>query len=220
MNKPLIAGLAGSVLLLSACTTTNPDGTTSDNRAATGALIGAVAGAVIGNQASNRTSGRAAGAAIGAIAGAAIGGSLDEQEQEFNEQLAEERANKEVEVERVRDDLLKLTLSSEVSFDTDSAAIKPSFRASLDKLGDVLLKHNKTRITVVGHTDSRGTEAYNQALSERRAQSVVNYFRDYGVAGGRLTAEGRGELAPRADNDTAGGRQLNRRVEVFLTPTE
>lgn len=219
--KTLISTALGlSLLSLSACTTTGPNGETQDNRAATGALIGAVAGAVLGNQADNRKQGRLAGAAIGAAAGAAIGGSMDQQEQEFNEELAREREAREVEVERVREDLLKLTLSSEVSFDYDSAAIKPSFTPALNKLARVLMKHERTRITVVGHTDSRGSESYNQRLSERRAESVVAYLRDFGVASWRLAAEGRGESEPRDSNASEAGRQLNRRVEVFVTPSE
>lgn len=220
MKKITTIALSASLLSLSACSTTGPTGETEKNRAGTGAIIGAVVGAVIGNQASDNKKGRLLGAAAGAAAGAAIGGSMDQQEREFNEQLASEQAAHQVEIERVREDLLKLTLSSEVSFDYDSAAIKPTFRPSLDKLAQVLMKHDRSQITVVGHTDSRGAADYNQTLSERRAGAVVAYLNDYGVANWRLSAEGRGEREPRASNADDAGRQLNRRVEVFVTPSE
>ncbi len=207
-------------LLFASCTT-NPDGTQSVNRAAVGGAIGAVAGGVIGNRLDkkgSRTGGTIAGAVAGAAVGGGVGYALDSQQKAFEDELEKERAANEIEVERVRDDLLKLTLDSEVSFDYDSAAIKPSFQQSLTKLANVLAKYDRNRVTVVGHTDSTGSDAYNQGLSERRADSVVEELIDRGVPDRILSAEGRGEREPRADNSTEAGRQLNRRVEILIQP--
>jgi outer membrane protein OmpA-like peptidoglycan-associated protein len=201
--------------------TTNPDGTQSVNRTAVGAAVGAAAGGLIGNRLDrkgSRTGGTVAGAAAGAALGGGIGYTMDRQEKEFKEALESERAANEIEIERVREDLLKLTLDSEVSFDFDSAAIKPAFQPSLTKLANVLAKYDRNQVTVVGHTDSTGAEAYNQSLSLRRAESVVSELGNRGVPRGMMTAEGRGELEPRADNDSEAGRQLNRRVEIFVQP--
>ncbi len=209
-----------SCVVFASCTT-NPDGTQSVNRTAVGGAIGAVGGAILGNRLDrkgSRKGGTIAGAVAGAAVGAGVGYALDSQEKEFEEALADERAANEIEIERVRDDLLKLTLDSEVSFDYDSAVIKPSFESSLTKLANILAKYDRNLVTVVGHTDSTGSEAYNQALSVRRAESVIASLESRGVPGWMLSAEGRGELEPRADNATEAGRQLNRRVEILIQP--
>jgi outer membrane protein OmpA-like peptidoglycan-associated protein len=214
------ACIALGCLLLASCTT-NEDGTTSVNRTAVGGAIGAVAGGVLGNRLDkkgSRTGGTIAGAVAGAAVGAGVGYALDSQQRAFEEELEKERAANEIEIERVRDDLLKLTLDSEVSFDYNSAAIKPAFQQSLTKLANVLAKYDRNHVTVVGHTDSTGSDAYNQDLSVRRADSVITELRNRGVPGGILAAEGRGEREPRADNGTEAGRQLNRRVEILIQP--
>lgn len=202
-------------LLIIGCTTTNERGETTQNRAATGAIIGAIGGAVIGHQASHKH-GAVVGAILGGAAGAAIGNKMDEQEKEYNQQLAQERQANAVQVERVRQDMLKLTLSNQVTFDLNSAKIRPDFRGSLDKVANVMTKYPDSKITIVGYTDSTGSEAYNQRLSEHRAQAVARYLEQNGVAAGRLRTEGRGEMEPRASNKTAEGRRLNRRVEIFV----
>lgn len=218
MKKTVCLALAG--LVVAACQT-NPDGTQTVSKTAVGGLMGAVAGGVLGNQMDddgNRDRGTITGAAIGAAAGAGVGYLFDRQERELRQAVADERVAKEVEVERVRDDLLKLTLANEVSFDYDSAAIKPSFRPTLEKLADVLAKYDRNRVTIVGHTDSTGSEAYNQTLSERRAEAVKSELVTLGVPGSMISATGRGEAEPRATNATEAGRQLNRRVEVLVQP--
>ncbi len=206
-------------LLLAGCATQS-DGTQSVNKTAVGAGVGALAGGVLGNRLDKKH--RTVGTAIGAVAGAAAGGGLgymmDRQEAEMRDQLASERAQHAVEVERVRDDLLKLTLANEVSFDINSATVKPTFKPSLAKVAEVL-KGYDNRMTVVGYTDSTGSESYNQQLSERRAEAVrAELIRD-GVPGERLSAAGRGESEPRADNGTADGRAQNRRVEILVQST-
>ena len=222
MNKflLLIAGLP-LTLALHGCATTTADGETDRNNTATGAIIGAIAGGLIGGQLDddgNRDRGILAGAAAGAAAGAGIGAVMDRQETKLRDELAAERARSEVEIERVRDDLLKLTFDSEVTFDVNSAEIKSSFERSLDKVANVIYDY-QSDAEIVGHTDSTGSAEYNQTLSERRAQSVQSYIahRIGGAAG--LSSSGRGESQPRESNDTAAGRQLNRRVEIFVKPS-
>lgn len=211
--KPISTVLIATALLTATgCAPDDPN-----RRAKIGAATGAVAGAVLGHQLDD-SAGRWVGAAAGALAGAAVGNYMDNQQQDFETALAEERAAHELEVQRMRDDTLKLTLDSEVSFDFDRASIKPAFQPSLDKLAGVINKYDRTVVHVVGHTDGVGGDDYNQRLSERRAESVADYLVANGVPPARLRTEGRGEREPRATNDTEAGRQLNRRVEIFVKP--
>lgn len=209
MKKVLFIAVA---IGLAGCAADDPN-----QRAKTGAAIGAVAGAVLGHQMDGR-SGRYAGAAVGALAGAGVGHYMDKQEQEFDAALAEEQRNNDIEIQRLQDETLKIDIASEISFDFGSAAIKPAFRTTLDKVANVLQRYNQSVVHVVGHTDSVGSDASNQSLSERRAHSVIDYLGSVGVARDRLRAEGRGETEPRATNATEAGRQLNRRVEIFVKP--
>jgi outer membrane protein OmpA-like peptidoglycan-associated protein len=218
MKKTAFLALAG--LALAGCTT-HADGTTSTNKTAVGATLGAVTGGILGNRASSDHLKR--NTVIGAAAGAAVGGGIgymmDRQEAELRDQLASERMANAVEVERVREDMLKLILANEVSFDVNSATVKPAFRPTMRKLADVLGKYDQNRVTIVGHTDSTGSEAYNQTLSERRARAVRDELILLGVPSDRLSAMGQGERQPRANNDTTAGREMNRRVEVLVQPT-
>lgn len=107
-----------------------------------------------------------------------------------------------------------------MSFDTDSAVIKPSFRGPLDSVAQTLTQHPELAANVVGHTDSTGNPNYNMTLSQKRAQSVASYLTDRGVARNRLSAEGRGQTQPVADNGTEAGRAQNRRVEIYLKPIQ
>ena len=199
-------------LVLSGCASDDPN-----QRAKTGAAIGAVTGAVLGHQVSHG-SGKWVGAAVGALAGAGIGHYMDNQQRAFEETLAYEREQNQMEIERMRDDTLKLSLDSEVSFDFDSARIKPTFEPSLEKLADLLIKYDRSVVHVVGHTDSRGSSEYNLRLSKERADSVAQFLEREGVPYQRLRTEGRGEYEPRDTNATEAGRQLNRRVEVYVKP--
>ncbi len=221
MRKPLIILLA---LALAGCATTGTGpGEKTKQGAMSGALLGAVAGAVIGHQV-DRTGGALKGAIIGAAGGAAIGAGIgsymDKQQQEFERQLEQERAAHQVEIERLKNENLKITMVSEASFDFDSAAIKPAFEPTLNKVADIVSRYYRTTIRIVGHTDNIGSEAYNQRLSERRAEAVARYLERRGVAAHRIHTEGRGELEPRASNDTEAGRQLNRRVEITIIPNK
>lgn len=185
--------------------------------AGAGAVLGGVLGAVLDK---NDVRGVGVGAAAGAVLGGAIGSIFDRQQEEFEDTLSSEQAANEVEIERVRDDLLRINLDSEVSFDYDSAEIRPAFSATIAKLADVLIKFERSKATIVGHTDSTGSDAYNQELSVRRAQAVMAELTRFGVPAFRLQAAGRGETAPRAENTTEAGRQLNRRVEILVAPEQ
>ena len=200
---------------LAGCATDDPN-----RRAKTGAAVGAVAGAIIGKQISGGKKGAIAGAGHGAVAGGALGNYMDQQQREFEAALAEEQRRNELEISRLQDESLKIEVSNEVSFDFDSASLKPAFLPTLDKVAAILQRYPRTTVTIVGHTDNIGPEAYNQQLSERRARSVANYLADRGVDPARLRIVGRGETQPRASNATAAGRQLNRRVEILIRPID
>jgi outer membrane protein OmpA-like peptidoglycan-associated protein len=212
-----LAALA-ALLLLAGCAGSEERLGTYDKTvigAATGAVVGGVAGAVLDKK---DRRGVPIGAAVGAAIGGGIGYLFDRQEEDFKAVLAREQEAGRIEVERVRDDLLKITMQNEILFDFAKADIKPAFAPTLDKLAGVLRKYDRSFATVVGHTDSIGSEAYNQALSLRRAEAVVDALVARGVPASRLSAVGRGESEPRADNTTEAGRQLNRRVEIFVSP--
>lgn len=200
------------VVALTGCAADDPN-----RRTKTGAAIGAVAGAVLGHQLDD-DAGRFVGAAVGAVAGGAVGNYMDRQEREFDAALAEEQRQNAIEIERLQDETLKIDIANEVSFDFGRADIKSSFRPTLDKVSGVLKRYERSIVHVVGHTDSVGSDAYNQRLSEQRAAAVVDYLASTGVARERLRAEGRGETEPRESNATEAGRQLNRRVELFVKP--
>lgn len=215
MNKTIATGAVACALALSlgGCATQNDP----NQRAKIGAAVGAVTGAVLGHQLDD-DAGRWVGAAVGALAGGAVGHYMDNQQRDFEAAMQRERDANQLEIERLRDDTLKLTVDSEVSFDFGKADIKPAFRPSLDKLAQLLTKYDRTVVHVIGHTDSVGPDAFNQQLSEQRAQRVGDYLANYGVPLNRLRTEGRGERQPRDSNATEAGRQLNRRVEVFVKP--
>ena len=212
MKSMRILAVVALLVILVACAADDPN-----RRAKTGAAIGAVAGAVVGHQ-FNSSSGRYVGAIVGALGGGAVGHYMDRQQQDMEAALAEQQAAHDLQVQRLKDDSLKISVPGEVSFDFDSAALNPAFVPTLDSMADVLRQYEKTVVHVVGHTDSVGSATYNQQLSERRAESVAAAFRQRGVAPERLRIEGRGQTEPRAGNDTEAGRQLNRRVDIVIRP--
>ena len=184
---------------------------------ATGAGIGAVAGAVL----SSATGGKAGtGAVIGGALGA-IGGNLWSKRME-DKRVAMERATQGtgIDVARTPDNQLKLNVPSDISFDTGQSAIKPELRRVLDAFGNGLHDDPNTRVSIIGHTDSTGSDAVNNPLSVARANSVRDYLADRGVARSRIETAGRGEHEPIADNGNDAGRARNRRVEIFLREPE
>jgi outer membrane protein OmpA-like peptidoglycan-associated protein len=185
-----------------------------------GAIIGAVSGAAIGGIAnkSNRNRGALIGAIGGGIAGAGVGSYMDSQKKDFEKVLASEVKAGAIEIQKINQNSLLVTMTAQTSFDFNSTTIKPGFYTSMDKIANVLVRYGKTHLTVIGHTDSVGADQYNQTLSESRAMAVSDYLRNKGVLVQRLEAMGRGESAPRASNDTEEGRRLNRRVEILIEP--
>ena len=180
--------------------------------AAIGAGVGAVASGIIGSQ-----SGHAAGGAvIGGLAGAAINGVIG-YEMEKQAQELEKIPNTTV---TRQEDRLLVTMPEPIFFEVNSAALKPQAQQTLNQIADVVIKYPDFTMLVKGHTDSRGSEKYNQDLSERRAKAVQNYLIAKGVPAQRITAIGFGKTMSVASNDTAEGRQKNRRVEIEIKPKE
>ena len=180
---------------------------------AQGAGVGAVAGAVIGSA----TGGKAGtGAVIGGALGAVVGNIWSKRQEDRRIALEKATRGTGVEVSRTADDQLKLNIPNDVSFDFNSANIKPAMRSVLDPFASNLRDDPKARIDIVGHTDSSGSDAVNNPLSVERAQSVRDYLVTRGVPAANVRTEGRGEREPVADNSSEAGRALNRRVEIFL----
>ena len=209
----LVASLAG-LALFAACGTMGggerqPRSTTRD-RTIVGAGVGAVVGAAGAVVAGKREADEIlAGAAIGAVVGGGVGAYMDAQE----EKLARIPGTT---VERVDEETLLVNFESDVLFDTASAALRSESRATLDEVASVIQEYPKTAVVVQGHTDSRGTEEYNEGLSARRAGSVESYLAMQGVDNSRMTTMAMGELYPVATNDTDWGMQQNRRVDILL----
>jgi outer membrane protein OmpA-like peptidoglycan-associated protein len=179
---------------------------------AQGAGIGAVAGAVIGS-ATGGNAGRSA--AIGGVVGAVAGNLWSKRMEDKREALARASQGTGVEVARTADNRLKLNVPSDVSFDTGRADIKPQMRPVLDEIGRNL--DPNVHVTIVGHTDSTGSDAINDPLSRDRAMAVRDYLSARGLAPSRVSVSGRGSREPVASNDTEAGRAANRRVEIFLS---
>lgn len=177
--------------------------------AAIGTVAGAAAGAVIGNQSGNKEKGAAIGAVAGAGVGAAIGHMMDKQQREL-EQIEG------VDVSRPADDELNVVMTNDILFDFDSSSLRSTSRSTLRELANVLVRYPDTDLVVEGHTDSVGSDSYNQALSVRRARAVRDFLMDNGVVGSRISSLGYGESQPVASNESADGRQLNRRVEIEI----
>lgn len=204
-----------SAVFLSGCVTTDPyTGEETTSNTAKGAGIGAVTGAVIG-AATSSDKDRDRAILQGAVAGAAIGGGvgyyMDRQEAKLREKLK----GSGVQVRR-DGDTLHLVMPGNITFETAKYDIRSQFLPVLDSVVEVLREFDKTRITVSGHTDSRGSAEYNQTLSENRSESVKSHLVGAGIASGRVYAVGYGKRRPIADNSTAAGREQNRRVELKL----
>lgn len=177
--------------------------------AAIGGTTGAVVGGVIGKAAGSTVIGAILGAAVGGAAGLYIGNYMDKQAAEMERDLEGAK------IERVGEGI-KITFDSGILFDVDKATLKAASKENLAKLAEILQKYEDTDILLEGHTDSTGTEEHNLTLSKQRAQSVSNYLAQLGVNPTRFTTMGYGESQPIATNDTAEGRQLNRRVDLAI----
>ncbi len=180
---------------------------------AAGAGIGAAAGAVLGSA----TGGKAGtGAVIGGAIGAVAGNLWSKKQEERRVAMEQATRGTGVDVSRTPDNQLKVNIPSDVSFDIGSATIKPQMRSVLDPFAASLKDDPKAQLSIIGHTDSTGSEAVNNPLSIERAQSVRDYLAARGVSPARIQIAGRGEREPIADNNTEAGRAKNRRVEIFL----
>jgi outer membrane protein OmpA-like peptidoglycan-associated protein len=180
---------------------------------AIGAAAGGVIGGIIGNQAGNTAVGAIIGAAIGGTAGALIGNYMDKQAEEMQRDIEGAK------IERVGEGI-KITFASGILFAVNSSDLQPAAQENIGKLAAILNKYPDTNILVEGHTDSTGSNEYNQSLSDRRAASVANYAKSMNVKGERFTTTGYGENQPVMSNSTAEGRQANRRVEIAIFANE
>ncbi len=209
----LIIGLAG-------CAKDEYGNTRPLTDAEKGAIIGAAVGAGIGLTQKKKHGSKAVviGAVGGGIAGGLVGNYMDSQKKDLEKVLAPEMANGAISLHKLEQHRLRISMTSATAFDVNSTQIKSGFYSTLDKIAKVLNKYGKTELLIVGHTDSTGSEQYNQTLSEQRAQSVYQYLQGRGVIHQRLNAYGKGELEPVATNATEQGRRLNRRVEIIVVP--
>src|ERR1043165_7164762 len=200
-------GLALAIILSQLLVGCKANNTTKGG--AIGAGAGGANGGVIGHRSGNTAVGAIIGAAVGGATGALIGRHMDKQAEELKRDL------KGAKVERVGEGIL-ITFDSGLLFETDKSDLESTTKANLDQLAQTLKKYNDTNVLVEGHTDNTGDDNYNMKLSDKRAASVEDYLVSQGVAKGRVTTKGYGESQPIADNDTASGRQANRRVEVAI----
>jgi len=210
--------VASLVLVASGCTTLDPYTQEKKTSNATkGAAIGAAAGIAIGLITGDSSSQRKKRALIlggaGALTGGGVGYYMDRQEMKLRQQLE----GTGVSVTRIGDNIT-LNMPGNITFATDNANITSNFYDVLNSVALVLNEFNKTMVEVAGHTDNTGSSEYNQSLSERRAQSVARYLESQKVDPNRFLIVGGGESYPVASNETAGGRQLNRRVEITIVP--
>ncbi|MBT0654288.1 OmpA family protein [Geomobilimonas luticola] len=181
-----------------------------------GAAAGAALGQAIGRDTGSTLIGAAVGAAVGGVTGGFIGNYMDKQEEAMRQTLSNvEGAN----VQRNLD-TLAVTFKSDILFAVNSSTLKGGAFDEISRVAKVLNQYPETRMTVAGYTDSTGSEELNQKLSEKRAESVKNALVGEGVNPARITTVGYGESKPVADNDTEAGRQLNRRVTIFITPNQ
>jgi outer membrane protein OmpA-like peptidoglycan-associated protein len=214
-NRLLAVAALGALVTTGACTTDPNTGERRISKTAIGGIGGALGGYLLGDLVGGRRdrTEKILGAGIGGLAGAGIGAYMDRQERD----LRARTAGTDVQVIRRGDDLV-LNIPSGITFAYDSADVQPEFRRTLDQVSETLGQYNQTYIDVYGHTDSTGSDQYNQTLSERRALSVADYLAARGVQQARIATRGYGETQPIASNDTDEGRAANRRVEIKIVP--
>ena len=217
LNKKntVVLGLSSSLLFTSCEAVKNSNNT--QRGVAIGAASGAVIGGILGNnigKGGNAALGAVLGGIVGGAAGGIIGNKMDKQAREIKTALPG------AEVERVNEGIKVTMKENMVNFAFNSSELSSSAKTNLDKLAKVLVNNPDTNINIYGHTDNKGTDAYNMTLSEKRAKSVVNYLASHGVKKNRMFAKGMGESDPVATNETEAGRAENRRVEFAITANE
>jgi len=192
-------------------------GCKSMNKTQKGAVIGsaggAVVGGVVGKVLGNTAMGVIVGATVGGVTGSIIGRKMDKQAEEMKQVLGD------AEVKRVEEGIV-VEFKDKVLFAFDKSDLNAQARANLDKLANVLKRYPDTNIEIIGHTDDRGSDTYNQGLSERRAGSAATYLRSQGIASTRITTRGMGKSDPKVSNDTDAGRAENRRLEFVITANQ
>jgi len=203
----IIATLAASVFICG-CSASN-----TVKGGVIGGVAGGVVGGVIGHELGNTVVGAIIGAAVGGTAGILIGQHMDKQAEEMAKEIEDAK------IERVGEGIA-ITFDSGILFAFDSSTLQPEAKANIGKLSDILKKYPDSNILIAGHTDSDGTEQYNQGLSERRAKSVSDYAMLQGINSSRLSIVGLGETEPVASNETVEGKRLNRRVELAIFANE
>ena len=207
--KIILVTLLGAIIILSGCASMKK----STKGAVVGTAAGGAMGAVIGKATGNTALGAIIGAAVGGTAGAIIGSQMDKQAEEIKNKVPDAK------VERVGEGIV-VEFSSNVLFAFDKSDLSAESKVNLDKLVTVLNGYPDTNIELQGHTDSKGSEAYNQTLSEKRATAVSVYLNEKGITASRVTVKGFGETLPKYDNETDEGRAQNRRVEFLITANE
>lgn len=201
--------ILSTALLFSSCASLNK----TQKGGAVGVVAGGAMGAVIGKAAGNTGLGAIIGAAVGGATGAVIGHKMDKQAEEIKKTVPDAK------VERVGEGIV-VEFSSNVLFAYDKSNLSDDAKINLNKLVTVLNSYPDTDIEVQGHTDSKGSESYNQNLSEQRAGIVSGYLYNHGIANNRIRTKGFGENMPKYDNNTADGRTQNRRVEFLISANE
>lgn len=216
-HRRSFTAIAAASLVLAGCMTDPETGQQRISRAGGGAMAGAGAGALFGALIGGRNKRTEVllGTGIGAIAGAAVGSYMDRQARD----LRQRTAGTGIEVEQKGEEIA-IRLPSGISFDTGQATLRPESRPPLDQVARTLAEYPATFIDVTGHTDSTGSDAINQPLSERRAQTVADYLALNGVQRVRMAVRGDGSRFPMAGNDSEAGRAQNRRVEIHLQPVK
>ncbi len=214
--KKMLAGILLASLMVGGCAEMSKTTKGSAIGAGAGAAVGAGLGQLIGGDTTSTLIGAGAGAVAGGLSGGLIGNYMDKQEAAMRKQLAESEA---ISVQRQGNNLA-LNFKSDLVFDTGSAEVKGASSADLQQVAKIMNEYPQTRVMVAGHTDSVGSNESNQRLSERRANAVKNLLVHNGVSSDRIVAQGYGETQPIASNDTAAGRQQNRRVKITIEPIE
>lgn len=218
LRRPLLPITVLAAAALGGCATTGGGMTETGQGAALGALAGAATGALIGSLSADAGKGALIGAVGGAIAGGMVGSYMEQQRQDFERALASEIAAGMIRVQALPNDQILVGMTGATTFEVDSDRIQPGFYGTMDRIAAIVTRYGKTQLAIAGHTDSTGSRAHNQQLSERRAGSVANYLMASGVLPQRIAAGGYGPDRPIASNATPDGRRLNRRVDIIIAP--
>lgn len=221
MPRPLATRLTATTLtalLVCGCASNGSEMSETGQGAALGSATGAIAGALIGSLGGNAGRGALIGAVGGALAGGMAGAYMEEQKRDFERALTHEISRGMIRVRALPNDELLVGMTGATTFEVDSDRIQPGFYSTLDTIAAIVKRYGKTELIIAGHTDNTGSTAYNQQLSEERAQSVSRYLMQRGVLPQRIRAAGYGEERPIASNATERGRRINRRVDILIVP--